>query len=88
MKRKRTKAELERLAADFEGKIAWLETAWGCRTEYEVDLGSGRVWLKITMPGSPTALVVRCAVDGVTVPGTNPAGGDSHDPKCPPSPRT
>ena len=88
MKRKRTKAELERLAADLEGRLAWLESAWSCRTEYEIDLGSGRVWLKITMPGNATALVVRCAVDGITVPGTAPDRGnpDSHETKCPPTP--
>jgi len=69
MKRKRTKRELERLVADFEGRMAWLESAWGCRTEYEVDMGSGAVWLKLTMPGNSSALVVRCDVAGVTVPG-------------------
>jgi hypothetical protein len=51
---------------------AWLESAWGCRTEYEVDLATGRLWLKITMPANPTALVVRCDIEGVTVPGTDP----------------
>jgi len=74
MKKKRTKAELERLASDFEGRLAWLETAWGCRTEYEVDLATGRAWLKITMPGNTTALVIRCDVAGVTVPGTPERG--------------
>ena len=72
MKRKRTKAEVERLAADFEGRAAWLESAWGCRAEYEVDLSTGRVWLKITMPASTTALVVRCDIEGISVPGTDP----------------
>jgi hypothetical protein len=72
MKRKRTKAEVERLAADFESRVAWLESAWSCRTEYEVDLATGRVWLKITMPASTTALVVRCDIEGISVPGTAP----------------
>jgi hypothetical protein len=72
MKRKRTKAEVERLAADFESRVAWLESAWSCRTEYEVDLSTGRVWLKITMPASTTALVVRCDIEGISVPGTAP----------------
>jgi hypothetical protein len=72
MKRKRTKAEVERLAADFEGRAAWLESAWGCRTEYEIDLSTGGVWLKITMPASTTALVVRCDIEGISVPGTAP----------------
>jgi hypothetical protein len=72
MKRKRTKAEVERLAADFESRAAWLESAWGCSTEYEVDLSTGRVWLKITMPASTTALVVRCDIEGISVPGTAP----------------
>ena len=73
MKRKRrSAAELERLAADLKGRLAWLEDAWGCRTEYEIDLGDGSVWIKLTMPGSATALVIRCDVSGVTVPGHNP----------------
>jgi hypothetical protein len=72
MKRKRTKAELDRLAADFGGRMEWLESAWGCRTEYEVDLATGRLWLKLTMPASATALVVRCDIEGITVPGTQP----------------
>jgi len=72
MKRKRTKAELERLVADLEGRLAWLENAWSCRTEYEVDLSTGRVWLKITMPASTTALVVRCDIESISVPGTDP----------------
>ena len=72
MKRRRTKAELERLAADLEGRLAWLESAWNCRTEYEIDLATGRLWLKITMAANPTALVVRCDIEGVTVPGTDP----------------
>jgi hypothetical protein len=72
MKRKRTKSELERLAADFSGRMEWLESAWGCRTEYEVDLATGRLWLKLTMPASATALVVRCDIEGITVPGTQP----------------
>jgi hypothetical protein len=72
MKKKRTKAELERLVEDFEGRLAWLETAWSCRTEYEVDLATGRVWLKITLPKNTTALVIRCDVAGVSVPGNTP----------------
>jgi hypothetical protein len=90
MKRKRTKRELERLAADFEGRMSWLETAWSCRTEYEIDLSSGRLWLKITMPGNSSALVIRCDITGVTVPGTSPdrRNPDSHDTNCPPDPRT
>jgi len=69
MKRKRTKRELERLAAEFEGRMAWLESAWSCRTEYEIDTATGAVWLKITLLGNQTALVVRGDVESVTVPG-------------------
>jgi hypothetical protein len=72
MRRKRTKAELNRLVSDFEGRAAWLESAWGCRTEYEVDLATGRLWLKVTMPASTTALVVRCDIEDLTLPGTDP----------------
>jgi hypothetical protein len=72
MKRKRTKAELEKLIADFVGRVEWLETAWGCRTEYEIDESTGRVWLKLTMPANTTALIVRCDVEGISVPGTDP----------------
>jgi hypothetical protein len=69
MKPKRTKRELDNLAAAFEGRMAWLESAWGCRTEYEIDLSTGAAWFKVSMPGSDTALMVRCDVSGVTVPG-------------------
>jgi hypothetical protein len=72
MKRKRTKPELERLVKDFEGRMEWLESAWSCRTEYEVDLATGRLWLKLTMPANPTALVIRCDIDGISVPSTDP----------------
>ena len=49
--------------------MAWLESAWSCRTEYEIDTATGAVWLKITLPGNQTALVVRGDVASVTVPG-------------------
>lgn len=86
MKRKRTKAELERLIADFEGRLAWLETAWSCCTEYEVDLSTGAAWMKITMPENTTALVVRCDVSGITVPGHEPP--NSQIPTVHPDPRS
>jgi hypothetical protein len=70
MKRKRS--QLDRLAKEFEARAAWLESAWGCRTEYEVDLSTGRLWLKITMPGNTTALVVRCDIEDLSVPGVEP----------------
>lgn len=73
MKRKRrTTAELERLAEGLEGRLRWLEDAWNCRTEYEIDLGDGSVWVKVTLPGNQTALVIRCDVEGITLPGTGP----------------
>lgn len=72
MKRKRSRDELARLIADFEGRAAWLESAWGCRTEYEIDTATGRAWFKITMPDNSTALVIRCDVSEITVPGTDP----------------
>lgn len=72
MARKRTRRELAQLVADFEGRMVWLESAWGCRIEYEVDESTGAVWLKLTMPANATALVIRCDVGGITVPGTDP----------------
>ena len=70
MKRKRrTPEEIERLAADLEGRLSWLESAWNCRAEYEFDLSDGSVWVKLTMPGNTSALVIRCDVAGITVPG-------------------
>jgi hypothetical protein len=70
--KKRTKKQIERLAADLDGRLAWLDSAWGCRTEYEVDMGTGETWVKITMPANTTALVIRCDVSGITIPGTDP----------------
>lgn len=71
MKRKRSRATVERLAAEFEQRMEWLESAWGVKTQYEVDLAAGDVWLKVTMPGNSTALVVRCDVAGITLPGND-----------------
>jgi hypothetical protein len=71
MKRKRTRATVEKLAAEFEQRMEWLETAWSVTTEYEVDLSSGSVWLKLTMPGNSTAMVIRCDVAGITLPGND-----------------
>jgi hypothetical protein len=71
-KKKRTKKAIEKSAGVFSERMEWLENAWGCKTEYEVDLSTGDVWLKIVMPKNQTALVVRCDVDGITLPG---AGG-------------
>ena len=73
MKRKR---DIDKLAADLEGRLAWLETAWSCTTEYEIDLGSGAAWVKITMPQNTTALVIRCDVAGITLPGHDPDRGN------------
>jgi len=70
--KKRTKKQIEQLAADLDGRLAWLDSAWRCRTEYEVDMGTGETWVKITMPENTTALVIRCDVSGVTIPGTDP----------------
>lgn len=81
-RKKRSREEMDRLIADFEGRAAWLETAWACRTEYEIDTTTGAVWLKITMPANSTALVVRCDIAGVTVPGS-----DSQNTNCPNSRR-
>jgi hypothetical protein len=39
--------------------MEFLETAWGAKTEYEVDLSTGKAWFKLTMPGSSTALIVH-----------------------------
>lgn len=75
-RKRRTAAELERLASVLEGRLSWLEDAWGCRTEYEIDLGDGSVWVKLTMPSNSTALVIRCDVEGITVPGTGPDRGN------------
>lgn len=73
MKRKRTRAAIDKLADDFRGRMAWLETAWNCRTEYEVDLSTGAAWFKITFPNNTTALFVECDVSGVIVPGHTPS---------------
>jgi hypothetical protein len=69
MKRKR---DIDKVTQDFRGRMAWLESAWNCRTEYEIDTSTGELWLKITFPDCPTALVIRCDVAGITVPGTDP----------------
>lgn len=71
MKRKRPRATVEKLAAEFEQRMQWLETAWGVKTQYEVDLSTGAAWVKLTMPGNQTAMVIRCDVAGITLPGAD-----------------
>lgn len=68
-KRKRTEEELDQLAWRFSDRMEFLEQAWGCKIEHEVDLSTGETWLKITMPSSETAMVIRCDVEGITLPG-------------------
>jgi len=69
-KRKRTEDEIEQLAADFAGRLDYLEQAWGCRVEYEVDLGNGAAWFRIDRASETVALIVRCDVSGVSLPAT------------------
>lgn len=86
MSKKRSRREVDRLADDFRGRMEWLESAWNCRTEFEVDLSTGDTWAKITFPGNSTALVIRCDVGGITVPGddTPARGNDNGPPQSPP----
>jgi len=72
MKRKRTKAEMAAAISEFQGRLDWLESSWGCRTEYEVDESTGRGWFKITMPDSNTSLMVWCHADDVALPSATP----------------
>ena len=68
-KKKRTEEELDQLAWRFNDRMEFLEAAWGCKVEHEVDLSTGETWLKITMPSSETTLFVECDVEGVLLPG-------------------
>ena len=69
-KRKRSRQELDKLCDDFRGRMAFLETMWGCRTEYEVDYATGRAWFKITPAGSSVTLsVYGVDVEEVLLPG-------------------
>ena len=71
MKKKRSRATVEKLATQFEERMEWLENAWSVQTQYEVDLSTGAAWVKIVKPGNATALVIRCDVSGITMPGNS-----------------
>lgn len=56
---KRSQQSIDEDVARFRERMQFLETAWGAKTEYELDLSTGKGWFKVTMPGSSTALVVH-----------------------------
>lgn len=62
-KKKRTQEEIDNLAANFMDKLDWVETSWGVKTEGEVDLSTGRAWLKITKPGELSGIYIECDAD-------------------------
>jgi hypothetical protein len=53
MKRKPLK---DREIAEIRERLAFLETAWECKTMYKLDLGTGRGELTITPDTGPCAL--------------------------------
>ena len=59
-KKKRTQEELEDAASKFMDKLDWIETSWGVKTTGEVDLSTGRAWLKITKPGELSGVYIEC----------------------------
>jgi hypothetical protein len=54
----------DELLVEFQGRMSFLETMWGCKTAYDVDLETGR------MPGTGAVLRInRFNVKDVMVPG-------------------
>ena len=46
----------DREIAEFRDRLAFLETAWECRTEYRLNMATGRGSLKITPDRGEVAL--------------------------------
>jgi hypothetical protein len=60
----------DELLVEFQGRMSFLETMWGCQTSYDVDLETGRGWLEVRMPGTGAVLRInRFNVKDVMVPG-------------------
>jgi hypothetical protein len=60
----------DELLVEFQGRMSFLETMWGCKTAYDVDLETGRGWLEVRMPGTGAVLRLnRFNVKDVMVPG-------------------
>ena len=60
----------DELLVQFQGRMSFLETMWGCKTAYDVDLETGRGWLEVRMPGTGVVLRLnRFHVKDVMVPG-------------------
>jgi hypothetical protein len=60
----------DELLVEFQGRMSFLETMWGCKTAYDVDLETGRGWLEVRMPGTGAVLRInRFNVKDVMVPG-------------------
>lgn len=60
----------DELLVEFQGRMSFLETMWGCQTAYDVDLETGRGWLEVRMPGTGAVLRLnKFNVKDVMVPG-------------------
>jgi hypothetical protein len=60
----------DELLVEFQGRMSFLETMWGCKTAYDVDLETGKGWLEVRMPGTGAVLRInRFNVKDVMVPG-------------------
>jgi len=60
----------DELIVEFQGRMSFLETMWGCKTAYDVDLETGRGWLEVRMPGTGAVLRLnKFNVKDVMVPG-------------------
>jgi hypothetical protein len=60
----------DELLVEFQGRMSFLETMWGCKTSYDVDIETGKGWLEVRMPGTGAVLRInRFNVKDVMVPG-------------------
>jgi hypothetical protein len=60
----------DELLVEFQGRMSFLETMWGCKTAYDVDIETGRGWLEVRMPGTGAVLRInKLNVKDVMVPG-------------------
>jgi len=63
-------APSDELLVEFQGRMSFLETMWGCKTAYDVDIETGRGWLEVRMPGTGAVLRInKFNVKDVMVPG-------------------
>ena len=68
---------------EFRERMQFLEMAWDCKTQYSVDLSTGKADLRVIMPQSSAALFVGGVdIRNVGIPGHDPDRGNDATPSA------